>query len=172
MKKIILILSVFMIISCNKEESSEDIVNQQEETLSTTENIEALRRLALDFKATAEGKNGIELDEKIKIRLKNLANLILSDMEKREEIMTRKCAYGGGLCERPYEDCIWWAASWDNLLRRCNGPEADRPFNCDQIREDYLANIDEIEATYVRCTNEFNSCVAAACGDNGPQGPL
>ncbi|KZS38231.1 hypothetical protein AWE51_19535 [Aquimarina aggregata] len=172
MKKFILVLSVLFIISCNKEENSEELLIQQEEFVSVSENVDALRRLALDFKATADGRNGIELDEKSKLRLRKLADVMLSDVKIREASVASKCIYGASLCDGPYEDCIWWAASWDNLLRKCNGPVADRPFNCDQIREDYLANIDEIEATYIRCTNSFNSCISNACGGGGPQGPL
>ncbi|WP_299220997.1 hypothetical protein [uncultured Aquimarina sp.] len=172
MKKIIFVLSLFLVISCNKEEDSEEFLDRNEGSLNASEKVDALERLALDFMDTAEGNNGIELDEKTKLKLKKLAYLILSDIKKLKEEDFRKCAYGGSLCDGPYYDCIWWAASWDNLLRKCNGPEADRPFNCDQIREDYLANIDEIEATYIRCTNQFNSCISSACGGGGPQGPL
>ncbi len=159
-------LSIFFVVSCNTEETSDDLVNQQEESLSFAETQDALRRVALDFKATVEGLNGITLTESERFKLSKLADLILSDLNSNNQKSrdTRACP-GSSVCTQSYNSCIWWAKSWDDLLRRCNGPVANRPPNCDQIRRDYIRNLDEIEATYMRCNNELNSCVEEYCGD-------
>lgn len=181
MKKIPTILMIIFMISCQQQEDISTDLNAQEISLdlSDLEDLELLKQMASEFKATADGLNEIDLDDSTKLRLESLSELMLSNYIFFKELSLYKkgnvtnktlCRYlSYPECQQEYNTCVWWAKSWDDLLRKCNGPVSNRPSNCTQIRLDYIKNLDKIESTYHKCSNKFKSCIGCS---SGPQGPL
>jgi hypothetical protein len=87
------------------------------------------------------------------------------DTKKKNTTSSRSC----GSCTSSYESCVWWAKSWDVMLQRCNAGLTSQIL-CDELREDYLENLDEIQATYIKCSSSFNKCIKQ-CSNKPPGNP-
>ncbi|MBP2831766.1 hypothetical protein J8281_06150 [Aquimarina sp. U1-2] len=166
MKKFVFVALTMLLFSCSTEENTPEPINEEVVESSEFKNIDALERLALDLEATAKGKYNIQLSDEKKVKLLEIANQIFSDindMTSKKALMKRPCSYDN--CVQEYENCIWWPENLQRLLRECSGIQSA---HCDQVRLDYENNIDEIEATYLRCSRAYSSCVSCP----GIIGPL
>ncbi len=160
MKKFVFIALTMLLFSCSTEENNTEPINLELES-SESSNIEALEQLAFNFKSIAESDN-IDFSEENRTKLKKIANLILSDVksiiEKNKLAKSHDCyAQDYANCSAIYNECIWWASNLERMMRECSGVQSA---HCDQVRIDFENNIDEIEATYLRCSRELNDCTS------------
>lgn len=157
----------FIFIACEQS----DVAPSADE-LSVTQEIESLsifglatqtQQLSLDPSISVEKRQQLaDFAERIFLDLNNVKNMKLAARRSSTCIPP-------GYCYDDYIQCIDWAVHWDNLLAQCNGPTP--PSNCEQVRADYLANLDEIEATYHNCSIALYYCQDLYC-PSGPGGGL
>lgn len=167
MKNLIKFLPLlFIIYSCSKNQDSNSI---QAPLVTIERTSTPIYNIALYLDVISNNEN---LTLSKKNQMKELSKLIKTDLDRIKLIPKTKklkqksrrgnsCIPSG--CTQPYLSCIYWAKSWDDLLSKCNGPISQRPNNCQQIMDDYIKNIDEIEATYIKCSRKLNACVKAYC---------
>ena len=172
--KILKVLSVLMVLSLFSC-ASDDVQIESDTSVSFSEETKVLPiyKLAIQMQELAQQN---ELSAANDLRLKRIATTILEDVKiieaiyKNEEVTKAGNAVctAGSICSNQYASCTAWATSWNNLLASCNGPVNNRPNNCDQIRADYINNLDKIEATYQKCQLELGYCLKVYCpGDDG-----
>lgn len=164
-------ITILTLISCQTEEIER---NQNTELLSAE-----IKELSI-FKLAAQ-MNNLTLNEKLsnseKVRLREFSQSIISDLKtfelNKSEIQYQNTAsakssfcLASSICGYQYNQCPQWATFWNDLLRSCNGPVENRPNNCDQIREDYINNLDKIESTYNKCSAKLNTCIARYCSED------
>jgi len=162
-----------MFFSCQTEELE---INQDSEQLSTEIKELSIYKLSVLVDNLVLNKNLSNLE---KVKLKAFSQSILLDLKTFESNNSSKttrgmnCTISSG-CGNQYIQCTIWATYWENLLASCNGPINDTPNNCDQIREDYINNLDEIESTYNKCKRKLDRCIIRHCpeDDGGFGDPL
>lgn len=165
-----LLALAFLAISCAPEEEGE--VDVAMEVRMEIENL-PIYRVATEFR-NASTDQSISAEQRA--QLTGLSNLIFEDLDQltktrieQRNVIESTCI-PPGFCYDDYVQCIEWAVLWDNLLMQCNGGPYP-PSNCEQVRADYLANLDEIEATYIDCAEDLYKCQDLYC-PSGPGGQL
>ncbi len=164
-----LLAAAFLTISCTPEEGGQ--VDTALEVRMEVEN-SPIYRMAVEFRNTSNDPN---VSAEQRAQLTGLSDMIFNDLEIliRSKTVQRDAVEGGcippGYCYDDYEICVEWAVLWDNLLMQCNGGPYP-PSNCDQVRADYLANLDEIEETYIKCAEEREKCIKLYCPGSGGGG--
>ena len=172
-KACVFVLISLMVASCHTEET-EFLETQQ---LDVTEEMseQPIYSMAVYLKGLSQD---IEISNTDREKARRLSELMLRDLRyvygvsEARAISDQNCFPSSPRCVNNYNVCISWAKSWDELLSRCNGPEENRPYNCDQIRVDYIKNLDKIEATYIKCSQELIKCNKLECKGGGDIGPL
>jgi len=169
--KILGVLMILLLSSC----ASDDIQIEPDTSISFSEGAKKIPiyKLAVLMQDIIK-QNDLTVESEL--RLKRISTTILEDIKIIETIYKNEEAAkadnvvctAGSICSNQYASCTVWATSWNNLLARCNGPVSNRPNNCDQIRADYINNLDKIEATYQKCQLELGYCLKQYCpGDDG-----
>ena len=152
----------------------QETVVEPADELSVTQEIESTSIFGLATH-TKQLSLDTSIDPEVRERLANFAERIFTDLERVKMMKMAEQEQRSSGCIPPpfcyddYLECISWAVLWDNLLAQCNGPNP--PSNCQQIRDDYIANLDEIEQTYIDCAIELDKCEKLYC-PGGPGGPL